>query len=276
MDDRIKLIGTRRHRSVCPIFDIGRRNRLEVQGSSVLLTIGDKYFLVTANHVMEPIKHEELFVCQKNGMQSLGSVIVGDIKGIRAISKSTKDDNIDIAYAELNCVTIDVFDDYEFLTIDDIQPHFEAPENNQYILIGWPATKTKPRYDRPGIHQEYLLYLTSLASKEVYENKSFSLIEVLALRTPSKALDVTGNLQKVPQLKGMSGCGVWSVPSDFSIDETKNSEKLVGIGISYIINEKVVHENVIFATRIAIVLEKIRTDHPELTSFIPMGSYPIR
>lgn len=190
--------------------------QFEALGSGVLLTIEGRYFVATAAHVVK-------------GATNNVYVILGDYEvKLAGTWVSTKPTNIDLAVLELSDAAqiTELQQGYRFLTLDEMTLQQRSLTGN-YLLVGYPATKTKVYGG--GVHPKpYFL--------QAAEATDFDLVTKGLQRAVHLVLDATGLVvsasnpdpHKTPDLEGVSGGGVWDT-GNYLLRDPAQERKLAGI-----------------------------------------------
>lgn len=225
----------------------------EPLASSILLKISNSRFLITSAHIFEDnnskINASDVGVSIDNSFYILnGNIIYTDIK------KSTTNDKVDLTIWRLDDnVADDLSKKYKFLQLTDLDINHDITNQSNYIIAGYPVSKTKKKLSQKKYLINPFLFNTRSASKKLY--KKFNLEEhshiILEYRKRKIVNVKSSKSTEGPDLYGISGSGAWFIPH-WSLDGILKF-KLVGI-----MNEWRREHNAIIATRIHIVTETIR------------------
>lgn len=212
----------------------------EPLASSILVNIGG-YFLITANHVFENKRLDEviLFV----GSEKIVT-LCGDTAFYKPIGSR---DNIDLFIVKLDDPLVNIIKTrYQFLHHKNIDLSESSVFSKPYVFFGFIANKTKlkrktfesspfsmctvskeiPLDDKPGFSNKETLYLSYNRRKQSYLDRSSRNIG-------------PGDLQ------GLSGGGVWEI-----IKENRPELKLAGIMI-----EERLNKGYIIATKAYLIVD---------------------
>lgn len=263
MAKRISFISDKLGSYVCPILYYDEKKNLSVWGSSILLTVANKHFLITAKHVLASSSRIARYLWGSDGKIPLRQLIIGAIHHTGATLDENEKDEIDLAYFELVDNAAKILREFSFLSVDDLDLNHFQPEITSYITIGYPTSQTKPKHKQPILKQQAFAYITASESESVYQklNKPHQLYLVLKF-DENKTIGDSQFYQKPPSLHGMSGGGVWAL-SHSQTGESSEVGKLIGINLGYCVSE-----NVILAVRIFPVLARIEATHPYLADRI--------
>lgn len=123
-----------------------------------------------------------------------------------------------------------------------------------YGFIGYPKNKTKPKYGTTFIEGKLFSYSGTIVSLNTYKQLSISPHSHIVIGfDPKRSLDEKGETYTFPEAKGMSGSGVWLLENLNNKSSNSDVNKLVGIGIEYHKEPKVM-----VGTRIRAVIEIIK------------------
>jgi hypothetical protein len=225
--------------------------------SSILLRVDDIHFLVTAGHVLldgkEPLNPEDV------------GIMIGNVYHILNGNVKYTDTNLDIANSKVDLtiwkledprVISDIQAKYKFLEPGMIEIDHTLSKKPNYLIVGFPITRTKLKPDTHTIKVDPFIFLTneaknSLYPKLVFENHS----NIILNYRKRKIRNFNGTIGQGPDPYGISGCGLWYLP-ELKIGTDGNVPfKLVGIMTEWHNND-----NAIIATRIHIVTEVIRRE----------------
>ncbi|RSK45502.1 trypsin-like peptidase domain-containing protein [Hymenobacter rigui] len=219
-------------------------NQFEALGSGVLLTVEGRYFVATAAHVI------------KGATDNTYVVLGGHEVKLAGKWSSTKPTVIDLAVLELSDASqiTDLQQAYRFLTLDDLTLRQKTLTGN-YLLVGYPATKTKVYGG--GVHPKpYFL--------QAAEANDFDLATKQLQPAAHLVLDATGLViaasnpdpHKTPDLEGISGGGVWDTGNYLRRDPAQE-KKLAGI-ITEEVKSGRGRQRHLLVTRTAVLLEYMR------------------
>jgi hypothetical protein len=212
-------------------------------GSSVLFSRNGFFYLITAAHC----------IAQENELIKIGVMIQGNfyfIKGYVFLKKGI-DDKIDLGIVRLETETVELLKlSYDFLGDNHILNQ-NVEQETEYLIVGYPISKTSIDYKRKKILHEPLLFISKSKAEDAYNKRLIKSGQNILLGFNRRKSSFIGenemNMSPVPT--GISGCGLWYIPSYFS---EKTEFKLAGIMIEYYDKE-----NMVLATKIRMVMELI-------------------
>jgi len=238
--------------STIQFFYNNKRGDAAATGSGLLISLADKYFMLTAAHVIAE-DYNEIFIILPTKELFLGGHL--HFTPIPASGKR-EDDKIDIAVMELeDSVVADILATFKFLTLDDIEIGHKNIELPYYLSVGYPASKTKKIWNKAEISAIPFPYQTEPETSFDYAKFGFTKATHLAVKFDGKVTSESdANIHSAPQLNGISGSGLWFL-KDFATPNTVKNRKLVGLVIEKISDQ---NNKAIIATRIDLVTEFIR------------------
>ena len=218
-------------------------------GSGVLLTLDNRYFMITAAHVIAE-NYNGIFVILPDVELVLGGTL--HFTPIPE-GKTREDDKIDFAILELEPTTVgELKKSFTFLTIDDIELNHQATDLPYYFSLGYPATKTKKVWNKPEIKAIPYPYQTEHCKEFEFSKFGFQPTTHLALKFDGKVTSTKNKIiHNAPTMNGISGSGqyyLYGFPKDIK-------PKLIGItieGINFHNNQALI------GTRIDLVTEFMR------------------
>ena len=196
-------------------------------GSGVFVQVGMEKFLFTAAHVTDEVESDIYVGTGEHDMLRLG----GDLTGNKA-SGHRNDDRIDIAIIKLDQETVrKLGDQYDFLSSAEIGVNHEFKHLAMYQSVGFPATMSKFNRYKNELRSRPFIFTTMPAEAKVYEElncESFS--NVIVHYDKKRVKDYSTNkIQTGPDPLGISGSGLWYIPSQLKTKAEKVNKKLVAI-----------------------------------------------
>lgn len=213
-------------------------------GTGVLLQINGEHYLCTAAHVY----HGEDITKIGASFGDTFYVLQGEVTYLAA-DNSLENQNGDIAVCKLSKeVAADLKEKHQFLPWERIGLNHALKEEYRYIMMGYPASKTKKRYVQRTIKASAFYFLSSgITDSQKYESLNLHQdVNYLVDFHINKVYNFINDCkQTAPCPRGNSGMGIWYYDGDKTY--------LVGIMTGY--NNK---ESVFIGTRIDLVTELIR------------------
>ena len=184
--------------------------------SCILYENTGNYYLITASHVFED---EEI--------QPKIGILINDVFSLLhgfLIYTDDKENKIDLAIMKLaDHFVKDILEQYSFLNNDFLNINHELINKQQYLMAGFPVSKTKI-YGKTHKREE-LVGLTQPSKDEKYKELNFNRDNHIIVDIDKvKDFDNIESISTPPHLYGVSGSGLWLI-SDLS----KPKFKLVAI-----------------------------------------------
>ena len=233
--------------SIYPIYQATNRSKPEAIGTSFLITISEKYYLVSAAHVVDINKESTLYIGMKSGLE----VLDGNFLITNPPLGDRKFDKFDFAFIQLSDVMIERFGRQNFINLNGIQGEGVADVGNGlYVALGYPTSRNKPKPDHVygGHHikaKAWAYGATIVSDEEVYKRLGVTTDTHLCLKfNPKYSRGKDGERVKSLNPQGASGGVLVRAICESGVPS------IVGILIS-------VHEaeKVILATRVSCLLE---------------------
>jgi hypothetical protein len=232
-------------------------------GSGVLLRIADAAFVLTAGHILKeviPPKVREATIARRStaalnkasreeatcpvtteilvGPMAKGSHLtrlVGEVHVVIADGHS----EVDAGFIRLPAETVQALAEHKkFLRMSDLELHLWEPNPGRYCLLGFPAKDNTPNYLKKEIDALPFCYLTRPILNALESTPGISFLLEL---TNDKVIfhDSVKSIseeRRMPELKGISGCGVWRLYGDKDVADRLDrwdSSRIKLVGIEY-------------------------------------------
>lgn len=239
-------------RSTIQFYSDSEKGDPEADASGLLVALDNRYFMVTAAHVIAE-DYDSIYVILPDKELQLG----GNLH-FTPLPKSgkRKDDKIDLAVMELDDeVVVELLASFRFLTLDNIGISHKVAPLQYYLSVGYPVTMTKKRWGRNELRAVPFPYQTELNKSFNYGRFGFKSASHLAVEFDGEVRSESNpNLHLAPKLNGISGSGLWYL-KDFATPSMVANMQLVGVVIEQV-NEY--PDKAIIATRIDLGTEFIR------------------
>ena len=223
----------------------------EACGTGVLLKVNSLHFLVTAAHVADNLNQEiHVGINESTVLRLGGNILTNNITGTREA------DRLDLCVVKLCEESILKLSKlYSFLDISEIELNHDFKEFPMYEFVGFPYTKSKYNKYKKRLKSVPYHYITIPCKAKAYEElKCNPKINVVLNYERKKVFNFRKKTHQIgPELYGISGCGLWYVPSQNnpSIEPIK---KLVAIINEWPVNNR----KYLVGTRIDLFTEIIR------------------
>lgn len=225
---------------------------LKSKGSGLLFEYKFSYFLISASHVLELIHSDDLFLsCPSSSWKLSGDIYRTNIPEFTLFKKKY---SIDIGAIKLDEEMVFSFsNEVEFLQLENLGINQKNKNKEHYFVLGYPETKVKK--DRKGKYNwivEPLYFTTRESSNQIYQKKKIDskLHVIVDFNRKVNRID-TGQRVIMPQLEGISGCGLWNIRG---VEGGQLYYKLTGILTDYSIGAK----SILIASRIEMLSDLLR------------------
>lgn len=231
--------------------------KIEPWASGVFLKIDGNHFLVSAGHVLmegsNAINPENVGIMIGKQYHILnGNVKYTDTSLHEANSKI----DLTIWKLEDERVIQDLSQKYLFLEPTSIDIDHKPSNSPNYLIVGFPITRTKIKAQTQSIKVDPFIFLTNQKNDKLYSKLQFERHSNLILDYRKRKIrSHNGSLVQGPDPHGLSGCGLWHIPELMINSSGGVFSKLVGIMTEWHSNH-----NAVVATRIHIVTEVIRRE----------------
>lgn len=221
----------------------------KAQGTGVLITDNEQFFLVSAAHVVEN-KLSSLYV--RNGEKTIFQLhLESNINKV----ENRKSDKIDVAVLKLTPSTVEELSKYHyFLEIRQLGVNHIVSRDGSYVTYGYPASQTKKHYTTGTIIAEpTFIVMKAVTDEKVYNDLICVSTRNIIAEYPRNKMrkNDTEVIGTGPDLAGMSGGGFWNLHYDIDKNIDK---KLVGILTEWSLKNR----NYVIYTRIDIISEILR------------------
>jgi hypothetical protein len=222
--------------------------------TGVFTIINNCHFLFTAAHVIDGVENEIFIGYEEHKVVKLGGEWI--TKSLPQ-GKKREEDKIDVAILKLDNESIEfVKNRYEFLQDNDIQVNHKIIEAPLYSAIGFPASRNKFNKYKNELKSNPFIYITHPASNEIYYQLECNTFLNIIIHYDKQNVfnHKTNQYITGPNPWGISGGGLWYVPSQLVKSGGKIEKKLVGILTEWPIKNR----KYWIATKIDIYTEIIR------------------
>lgn len=236
--------------STPPLY-IVRDGRPEPISSSILVKWDTSHFLVTTGHTLRYHNPNDLGVIFNRKFLRMGGAY------FTTNSKEIDDDKIDLGVYHLSDEFLpQVGSNFTFFDLKSFDFDHVDSDDDVYLVVGYPNTRTKIRPDEHKIEIRPFLFKTDLdKASEVYQKLCLREdVNFLLNYTRKRITDLLpGNIVQGPLPKGLSGCGVWKISDPLTHDLDSISFYPTGIIIEY---SKTHH--VLIGTRMRVITDCLR------------------
>ena len=224
----------------------------KVEGTGILLQLGDFGFLISAAHVFDHFEDLKIPLKTENSLLKPGGELF-----INEVIGSRKEDRIDIGFLKLDEQSKNELQlSYDFLNQENIEINHQIVNHQFYSFFGYPTSLSGFSKTRNSFHTIPFFQFTTPILLEEYSrfpvNPNYNIVSNYDRK---RAYSFKGkSFSAGPSLHGISGCGLWFTDPIDAIVKTKKP-KLVAIMTEWA--KEVDHSRVI-GTRVDILTEAIR------------------
>lgn len=216
-------------RSAVPLLALGDTSQGSVVGTGHLFGVGGLVFLVTARHVIEDVQQANLNPADLGIPVYAGRPRYITLRDIRVARwEQGSGQSLDVTSLRLDCAEVveQLGAEYEVLGLDNLSPDLER--YRRYHIAGFPSESY--RIDGREVTPVPVAISESLRRTDGFPVDPAD--PVFRLAYPNRALDEQGRLIPAPNMKGMSGAGVWGVdlfPESGELWTPRSSLRLAGV-----------------------------------------------
>ncbi|HLO59817.1 MAG TPA: hypothetical protein VK179_13800 [Bacteroidales bacterium] len=209
--------------------------------SGVLFKNSKGFYIITSGHILDMEEKHNLSLLIGNELLPFE----GRAEWIDP-NKGQINDWVDILFLKLNEFYIQKIEvNKEFITTNNLFfNHIPSSVPLKYLIIGFPITYIKHRKTRP------LCYPTSIVPQSNFVRLNFSPeINILISYKKRKAFGFEDKGYKMlPNPEGLSGSGLWYIPTLY-----KDIKEKIPYGLVGIMNDQRLEDNIVSATKIDII-----------------------
>jgi hypothetical protein len=240
-------------RSILPLFAETPSGKPKLVGSSFLVSSGTDSYLVSAAHVFDELKagHELFFYIEPQTKRKLsGSLLL--TKPLEGNNR--KRDRLDVGVLRLEGPGLPPYPKVEKypLTIGALMPNALPREGKQYLLVGFPESKSRANPIARQVVSEVYSFRNVSAPPQKYADLGVSTQNHVVLSFDRKrTVGPDSQIRAFPEPSGVSGSPVWLL-YDENGSNNPNQTPVVGVAIEH-------HKNhhAIVATDINVALRLI-------------------
>lgn len=219
--------------------------------SSVLISVGEKHFLISAAHTFHEEDLQNVGIMFGNNFCPIG----GELWWLEPNVGDNYDPNKqDIAIFKLDEITVDVLKKrYKFLTWDKLGFNHHSSTKSRYLSFGFPEKKTRKNYPTKEIIPTSIILGLFGLGERYYRENNFDEKKLLLLLIKQQEMDDL-NIEVVkplPELEGMSGCGVWNV---FNLSIENSQFELVSI-----VTGQNHSKSILYSTKVDVLFNYLQT-----------------
>lgn len=253
-----------------------RNSKLEQHGTGTLIRFADHWLLVTASHVVEQYMEARdrgfegpLYVSPSPAGGNLIQLVGRPFYTPRKHPSSSRLDIYDLAFCELDREMVNALSERTFLNRADTNLQADVSSGVFYVS-GFPkAWSTTAQANADTLVQRAFQLTTHAHEGTPSSGITYSAKHHILLDCDKRNLfDLNGNCVAIPELQGISGCGIWRVCDDSQDPLTWDVKqaKLVGVQtrvIEYRDDSRTLR-HVICGTRLMGVVAMLVKEFPDL------------
>jgi hypothetical protein len=218
-------------RHVVPLFKKEPGKRPTLVGSSLLLSSERLVFLVSAAHVLDEYRQLHFYIKPNKIRKLTGTLLRTKLPP----SGNRIDDRVDIGVLRLEGVDLPPYvkvDKYA-LPVSALRPNALPREQKQYLLVGFPATRSKANPAAKELKSEPVSYRNIAAPTSKYADLQISPETHIVINLDTQhVLMPDGSISAFPQPAGLSGSPVWLLYDEHGTNDARQTP-VVGIAIEY-------------------------------------------
>jgi hypothetical protein len=224
--------------STIPLFGNKSGKRPKLFGTGFFVSTKNSIYLISAAHVLDNFKELYFYISPSKKRKLTGKLILTK----PATGTSRNEDKLDIAILRLEGVGLPPYPELNKypIPISTLLPHAIPRENKQYIIVGFPATRSHANPSSNVLEAKAFSYSNVSSSLDVYSRMGVSPRTHIAISFDrNNVYGQDGSKLVFPDPHGMSGSPVWLLFDEKGINE-KHFTPVVGVVVEYHRNEKVI------------------------------------
>jgi hypothetical protein len=196
-------------RHVTPIFTVHESDQFDFEGSGFFARLSDRYYLITAAHVLDACGFGVFLPAVASGSEALsGAAIVT----ARPRGGTREDDRADIGFVRLSSLEVEQVGQDNFL---DLRYTIDGPPNEPVtvtIALGFPACHQVVNTTTGTLETAITMFMTGPAEQKGYQMAKVDPRTHVLLRYDRNGMIWNGARRgTAPSFRGMSGGGIWPV-----------------------------------------------------------------
>jgi hypothetical protein len=215
------------------LFKRESEGTIDPWASAVLVSFQGAYYAISAGHIFDDAPFEKIGPMIKNEWVDL-STCTNLIAYSPPNEKSLED--IDLAVWKINEEGVSVLTErWQFYPLYEKDFEHVNFEKKYHFLFGYPWRKTKVRnFDKQIVSEPFFLTTTLANSNQYVEVGAKTGFHVLLNFSRQTTISIESRQQTIsPHPEGMSGCGMWVLPSPYIERVSVDTVKLAGIFTHY-------------------------------------------
>ena len=258
-----------RKESARPLFYVDDHGNPDHWGSCTLLKVSERFFVVTAAHVLDAWINTCGYLPNGNVFYELRPRLMFSTP--LPCTRNREDDKVDIGFVEIGVSDLPSNIRSLFIDLSDVAVVEHREEKRWFAVIGHPLTKTHTDYGKQHVKVKKPFTFTSIQSdQKVREKLDFPADAIVLHFQQSKVFSDDQVMMHAPKPKGISGGAIWELPVVDNRYLADNKEKLVGIVIEHRCNE-----NALIGTSMKRVLFSLAFHYPDLRDMLTEWLAPV-
>jgi hypothetical protein len=236
-------------RHVTAIFTHRDDGRLDFEGSGLFARLENRYYIITAAHVLDACESG----CFVRGAQQTGQALYGTrvVTG-RPVGKTRDDDKFDIGFIRLSEDEVEGIGATAFLDLTYTVDGPPAEPVEVIVAVGFAARDQT--VENETVRTKLTMFTTGPESEHAYRLAKADPRSHLLVRYKRKGMHFNGEYYgSAPSLTGLSGGGLWQVhlQQEVRVDTPPALAALI-------VEQPATYQTSIFATRAPLVREFVR------------------
>ncbi len=208
----LRAAADRLERHVVPIFHGSDEGTLQPAGSGVLVRLGSRAYLVSAAHVLDHCEFGVFVPKTTHLVEPLENTPI--LTGLRA-GASRDDDRVDVGFVRLTTAEKEDFNE-RLLDLDVVSGPPMPIATTFFVALGFALKSHTANRSTKTIQSQITCFMTGLAEESVYERAHVDPRSHILLRFDQRSVATKSGRGSLPDMKGISGGGVWPVRVDLS------------------------------------------------------------
>lgn len=237
-------------RYVIPLFKKVPGKRPSLFGSGFLVSSAKSTYLVSAAHVLDDYSQLYYYIKPTVTSKLVGTLIRTKLPR----SRSRDDDRVDVGVLRLEGDYLPPYVDVEkyALPVSALVPNTYPRDGKQYLLVGFPATRSKANPAAQELKSTPISYRNGSVPASRYLELGISAQTHIAISLDlENVLLPTGSVENFPKPEGLSGSPIWLLYDEQGLND-RHQTPVIGVVI-----EHHVRENILVATDIDVALKLI-------------------
>ncbi len=234
---------------VVPIYQEHRGAPQQI-GSGFFVRVGSKHILVSAAHVLDGLRDNDLFIYTAPGYtrKLSGTVLLTQTKGNR------DNDRLDVGILSLTDKFNPPYQEVEKFAVDPsyLRSYSDQRQGKSYTIIGYPSSQSRVNIIKRQVLARAYAYRDQSIPEDKYSELGLNQQDHLALALDlRRGFDSKGQHRNFPKPQGMSGSPIWLLYDEVN-EKSNRVFPIVAVGTKYLRNERV-----LVGTDISIVIDMI-------------------